>query len=63
MDMVDGIMGIGAEVVMDVAMCAHRFDDGADGVRVRVGCYHRGGEQRRENYSDDGCKPRQPALM
>ena len=54
MDMVDGIMGIGAEVVMDVAMVAHRFDDGADGVRVRVGCYHRGGEQRRENYSDDG---------
>lgn len=45
--MVDGIMDIAAQVVMHMAMGTDRFDDGADGVRMRVGCHHRSGEQRR----------------
>ena len=63
MGMVDGIMGIAANVVMDMAMRIDRFHDGADGVRMRVGRKHRSGEQRRKNHSDDSRKPCEPTLM
>lgn len=63
MGMVDCVMGIAAHVVMDMPMGINRVHDGADGVRMRVGCYHRGGEQRRENHSYDSRKPCEPALM
>lgn len=43
MGVVDGIMGITDDVMVDMAMGFDRFDDGADGVRMRVGCHHRGG--------------------
>lgn len=63
MGVVDGIVGFVAHVMMYMAMGIDRFDDGTDGVRVRAGCKHRGGEQRRENHGDDSRKPCEPALM
>jgi hypothetical protein len=63
MGVVDGIMGITADIMVDMAMSFDRFDDGANGVRMRVGCDHRSGEQRRENYGDESRKPCEPALM
>jgi len=38
MGMVDGVMGIAAHIVMDMAMGFDRFNDGADGVRMGVRC-------------------------
>lgn len=38
MGMVDGIMGVTTYVMMDMAVSIDRFNDGANGVRVRVGC-------------------------
>lgn len=38
MGMVNGIMGIAAHVVMVMAVGIDSFDDGANGVRMRVGC-------------------------
>lgn len=38
MGVVDSVMGIAAHIVMDMAMGVDCFNDGADGVRMRVGC-------------------------
>lgn len=63
MGVVDGIMGITADVMVDMAMSFDCFDDGANGVRMRVGCHHWSGEQRGENHGDERCQPCEPALM
>ncbi|GAB5429484.1 MAG: hypothetical protein Devi2KO_29430 [Devosia indica] len=57
MGMIDGVVDVPADIIMGVAVRFHRFDNGANDMRMRRRGHDGRGEQRGKNQSDDYRQP------